>query len=104
MPFTQISTLPQQEIFPGISARVLHTQHVTLAYVTIQAGTLLPEHAHPQEQVCNVLQGQLELTIEGDSRVLEPGIAATIAPNLRHSGRALTDCLVLDIFHPHRTY
>lgn len=104
MNFTHLSSLPEQEIFPGISARVLHTEHVTVAYVTIQAGTLLPEHAHPQEQVCNVLRGQLEMTIEGESQVLEPGIAATIAPNLRHSGRALTDCLVLDIFHPHRTY
>jgi quercetin dioxygenase-like cupin family protein len=104
MNFTHLSSLPEQEIFPGISARVLHTEHVTVAYVTIQAVTLLPEHAHPQEQVCNVLRGQLEMTIEGDSQVLAPGITATIAPNLRHSGRALTDCLVLDIFHPHRTY
>jgi hypothetical protein len=36
--------------------------------------------------------------------VLEPGITAIIGPNLRHSGRALTDCLVRVSFHPHRTY
>lgn len=104
MNFTQVSALPEKEIFPGISARVIRTEQLTIAYVTIKAGTLLPEHAHPQEQVCNVLQGQLEMTIEGESRVLEPGITATIAPNKRHSGRALSDCLVLDIFHPHRVY
>jgi quercetin dioxygenase-like cupin family protein len=104
MNYTQIASLPEKEIFPGITARVINTDQLTVAYVTIKAGTLLPEHAHPQEQVCNVLQGQLEMTIEGDTRVLEPGITATIAPDLRHSGRALTDCLVMDIFHPHRTY
>jgi len=101
-----LNTIPDQEIFPGFIAKVIHTpsQNLTLVYVRVQAGTLLPEHAHPQEQVTNVLSGQLEITIAGETQILEPGKIGTIAPNAVHHAKALTDCYILDVFHPMRSY
>ncbi len=106
MSFITLASIPDKEIFPGFSAKIIHTptNTLTLVYVTVKAGTSLPEHTHPQEQVTNVLSGQLEITVAGETQVLEPGIVGTIAPNLPHSGKALSDCYILDVFHPLRAY
>jgi quercetin dioxygenase-like cupin family protein len=99
-----LNDIPEREIFPGFTARILQVEHMTLVYVKVKAGTPLPEHEHPQEQVSNVLEGQLELTIGGETKTYSPGLVAAIPPNVVHSGWALTDCYILDVFHPHRTY
>lgn len=106
MAFISLNSIPDNEIFPGFSAKIIHseTENLTLVYVTVKAGTELPAHAHPQEQITNVLTGQLEITVGGNTEVLQPGIIGTIPPNVVHSGRALTDCFILDVFHPMRTY
>jgi quercetin dioxygenase-like cupin family protein len=75
---------------------------MSLAYLTIEAGAPLPEHTHPHEQVTNVIEGQLELTIAGETSVLTPGKVAVIPPNMPHSGRALTPCRAIDVFYPVR--
>jgi quercetin dioxygenase-like cupin family protein len=40
--------------------------------------------------------------LEGERRVLRPGMAARIPPNAQHGGRAKTACRLLDVFHPVR--
>jgi quercetin dioxygenase-like cupin family protein len=42
------------------------------------------------------------LIVEGEIKILEPGIIAVIPPNIPHGGRALTDCELLDVFMPER--
>ena len=102
--YLQLDAIPEKEIFPGFTARIINTENITLVYVRVKAGTLLPKHVHPQEQITNLLEGQLELIVGGETFMLEPGKVGTIPPNVPHSGRALTDCYILDVFHPHRSY
>lgn len=102
MAFIHLDDLPSREMVPGFSARFVHTASMTLSYWTVGKGAALPEHAHPHEQATNVIQGVFELAIEGESRVLEPGMVALIAPNAKHSGKAITDCKLLDVFWPVR--
>lgn len=102
MPVIHTSELPAKEIAPGFSARFIHTPNQTIAYVHIKAGSILPEHEHPHEQVTHVLEGQLQLTINGEVSVIEPGVVAVIPGNIRHSGLALSDCVALDVFYPVR--
>jgi len=40
--------------------------------------------------------------MERESRVLDPGVVAVIPPNVRHSGKALTACRLIGVFHPGR--
>ena len=89
-------------LFPGCEAKLIHTDGMTLSYVQIEAGTDLPEHDHPNEQVVNVLSGELELTVEGEPHLLKPGVIFVLPPNVRHSGVARTQCEVLDVFCPPR--
>jgi quercetin dioxygenase-like cupin family protein len=81
---------------------MIHTDAMTLAYVDVDEGADLPEHAHVHEQVLNMLEGRFELTVEGNPHILEAGDVFAIPSNAPHSGRALTKCRILDVFHPVR--
>jgi quercetin dioxygenase-like cupin family protein len=104
MSFLHLDDLSVTEPVPGYRLRVIHTANLTFASWTIRAGAALPAHRHPQEQVANVLEGQFELTVEGEARTVGPGAVAVIPPNAEHSGRAITDCRILDVFHPVRMF
>ena len=102
MVFQDLKDIKEREIVPGYRARFLHSKHMTLAYWDVDPGAALPEHSHPHEQISNVLEGQFELTVAGESRILEPGQVAVIPSDVPHSGRAITVCRLLDAFHPCR--
>ncbi|HDD55521.1 MAG TPA: cupin domain-containing protein [Chloroflexi bacterium] len=102
MVFQDLDDIQEREIVPGYRARFVHAEKMTLAYWEVEAGAALPEHSHPHEQIANVLEGEFELTVNGESRVLVPGQVAVIPGNVPHSGRAVTDCRLLDAFQPAR--
>ena len=102
MGFLKLKDLEEREIVPGYRAVFVHSENMTLAYWDVDPGASLPEHSHPHEQIANVLEGQFELTVDGEPRILEPGMVAVIPGGVPHSGKALTPCRLLDAFHPAR--
>ncbi len=97
-----LEMVEDRELVPGYRARFVHSDNVTLAYWTIRAQAALPEHAHPHEQVVNLMEGEFSLTVGTETAKLGPGRVVVIPPHARHSGRALTDCRILDVFYPIR--
>ncbi len=97
-----LDQLQARELAPGFHARLLHTDRVTIARVEIDAGSALPEHAHPHEQVTMLLEGDFELTVGGTPHRLAPGASFVIPGGVRHSARAFTRCRVIDVFQPAR--
>jgi len=102
MPFLSVRELPVQEPVPGFHLRFVHSETMTIAFWDIDAGALMPEHSHPHEQVAVVVEGELELTVDGETRVVRAGDAAVIPSGVVHSGRALSHCRIHDAFHPTR--
>jgi unsaturated pyranuronate lyase len=102
MPFINIESLNEKEVFPGYRGRAIHTGTTTYMFWKVDAGAAVPEHSHMQEQFANVLQGVFELTVDGQTALLEPGKVAVIPPHVKHSGRAITYCELLDVFVPER--
>ncbi len=98
----RIQDLDVREIFPGVRARIVHTERTSQSWVELEAGATFPEHHHPHEQTVNVLDGRLEITVNGATQVLSPGETLVIPPDANHSGRALERCRVLDVFSPAR--
>ncbi|KYK32879.1 MAG: cupin [Theionarchaea archaeon DG-70] len=98
----KLNGITAKEIIPGFHGRFVHSPHMTLAHWNIKAGSPLPEHSHPHEQITTVLEGTLELTTEGKTHVLTPGSVAVIPSDVPHSGKAVTDCRVIDVFYPRR--
>jgi len=97
-----ISEIPQRELVQGIKGRYFHTNSTTVGFIDIDKGAILPAHSHIHEQTTQILEGQLEMTIDGVTQVLEPGIITLIPSNVVHGAKALTDCKVVDIFSPVR--
>lgn len=102
MPLYRIDDLDTRELFPGFTARLVHTPRTSYSFVAATAGSMFPEHQHPHEQVVMVLDGELELVVSGEPHRLTPGTAFVIPPEMPHSGRAVTSCRVLDVFAPTR--
>lgn len=103
MPFINLNDIRDRELLPGFSVKFIHAEKMTLAYWQIKAGSVLPEHSHPHEQVAaQVMSGEFELTLEGESKVMKAGDIAVIPSNAVHSGKAITDCQLLDAFSPVR--
>ncbi len=97
-----ISTIPPFEISRGFNARFIHTDSMTLAFVEVEEGAELPEHAHVHEQVTTLLEGRFDLVVNGEINRLEPGDVCVIPSNMPHSGKAHTRCRLMDVFHPVR--
>lgn len=100
--FASLEVLPSREVYPGFRARFVHSANHTLAFWVIDKGASFPEHNHVYEQTSIVTRGEFELEVEGKTEVLTPGKIAVIAPHKKHSGIALTDCEITDIFYPVR--
>jgi quercetin dioxygenase-like cupin family protein len=103
MAFLRLDEINPKEIVPGFYGRFIHSANMTIAYWDIRQGSSIPVHHHVHEMVVNVIEGKLELTIGEETRILEPGMPAIIPSNVPHTARALTDCRVIDVFHPQRT-
>jgi len=102
MPFFAPTDLARKEPMPGFVGRFATGVTMTSATWAVEAGAVLPEHAHPHEQVAHVLDGEFEMTIGGETRRMGPGAVAFVPPNVAHSGRAITACRIVDVFHPVR--
>jgi quercetin dioxygenase-like cupin family protein len=102
MPKIDLDTIQEKEIVPGYHAKMVHSDNMTLAYWRIEAGSALPQHSHVHEQVTNLLEGEFELVVAGETMALTPGKVVVIGSNVPHSGKAITDCRILDVFQPVR--
>jgi quercetin dioxygenase-like cupin family protein len=102
MAFINLEDIEEREIVPGYHARFVHAENMTLAYWRIEAGAALPSHAHPHEQVTRVSEGEFELTVDGETRILNSGQVALIPGNASHGGKAVSDCRITDVFFPVR--
>ena len=97
-----LDQITPREIIKGFHVKFIHTEHVTIGFVAIVSGSVLPEHQHMHEQTTTVLEGKLELTVGGQVHLLEAGQAVVIPSNVRHSALAHTDCKAMDVFSPVR--
>lgn len=102
MPFIDAADMKTAEPLPGWKGRFWRSEAMSFAHYTVDAGSSIHEHHHPNEEVWTVIDGQLEVTIDGITRVAGPGSVAVVPPNSLHSVRALTDGTAIVANHPVR--
>jgi quercetin dioxygenase-like cupin family protein len=102
MSLVEIAGLPEIERLPGWRGRFFHSEHMTVAHYDFARDASIHEHFHPQEEIYHVLEGELELIVEGVAHMARPGFAVIVPGNARHSARALTDGHVLIVDSPRR--
>jgi quercetin dioxygenase-like cupin family protein len=87
----------------GIRRRTLAAgEQMMQMLVMLDAGSHLPEHQHPHEQVTHVLRGRLRLSMAGSVREIAAGQSICLPGGTPHAADALEDTLVVDTFSPPR--
>ncbi len=102
MSYIDLDQQEEKELVPGFFVKFVHTGNMTFAYWRIEEGAELPLHSHHHEQVANLIEGKMEFNLDGEIKVLSPSTPVVIPPNVPHSGKALTPCRIIDVFHPAR--
>jgi quercetin dioxygenase-like cupin family protein len=97
-----IKDIPVKLLVNGIAGHYVHGDQMTLGYIEIEAGAILPEHHHVHEQITYILEGQLDMVIGGKPCPLKAGMYYVIPSNVPHSAVARVNCKVIDVFNPVR--
>jgi quercetin dioxygenase-like cupin family protein len=102
LPIVDTRSLKVIERLPGWRGRYFHTATMTFAHYDFDRDATIHEHFHAAEEVYEVLEGELEITIDGVAHVARPGVVAVVPANTRHAVTALTDGRLIVIDHPAR--
>ena len=102
MPFINYNTLPHLRLMDNIHGAFVHSDKLTVGYITLEAGARLPSHAHLHEQWSHLVEGELEFELDGEKQILTRGMSVYIPSDVSHSASALTKCVVIDTFLPVR--
>jgi mannose-6-phosphate isomerase-like protein (cupin superfamily) len=103
MPFIEPADMLLGRPLPGWTGRFFHSAHMTFACWDI-AGDAAPlhEHHHDNEEVWNIVDGELALIIDGVERIVGRGMAAVVPPNTPHAVRPLGAARAIVVDHPVR--
>jgi len=94
---------PWIQICPGIKRQTLasgNTMYQMLA--TLEAGSKMPAHQHPQEQIVHILSGHMKLIVDGTPHDMKTGDSFYLAGNVPHGVETLEETRVVDTFSPPR--
>jgi quercetin dioxygenase-like cupin family protein len=102
VPFIDTSTLSVVERKPGWYGRYFESPSMTFAHYEFTEGSTIHEHSHPQEEVWQVIEGELEIEVGGEVRIAGPGVAAIVPPNVRHAVKARANGRAIVVDYPLR--
>jgi quercetin dioxygenase-like cupin family protein len=102
MPFVNTNNLKVVERLPGWYGRYFHSASMTFAHYDFKRGASIHEHSHPEEEVYEVIEGELEMTIDGATQIARAGLVAIVPSDARHSVKALTDGRAIIVDYPAR--
>jgi quercetin dioxygenase-like cupin family protein len=94
---------PWITLCPGIKRQTKasgKTMYQMLA--TLEAGSKMPAHQHPQEQIVHILSGRMKLIVDGNPQEMKTGDSFYLASNIPHGVETMEETRVLDTFSPPR--
>lgn len=103
--FYRWEEMPRERVSETLDRRLITADRMMLAHVYLKKGTIVPRHAHENEQITYILEGGLRFWIgEDESEVIEvrSGEVLHIPSMVQHKAEALEDTLDVDIFSPPR--
>lgn len=101
--FVDKTDCKRRVIFPGVEIFTSHTDRLMLSWVEFQPHAVVANHCHPHDQMGLLVAGELEFTIGGQRRTLQPGQMWRIPGGVEHKAVAgPAGATALDVFHPVR--
>jgi len=100
MSFVDTNALPVFERLPGWRGRYFDSPNMTFAHYEFDAGASIHEHFHEQEEFWQVIEGDIEITIDGARHRAYAATAGIVLSNQPHSVKAITNGRAIVIDHP----
>ena len=101
--FGDIAASGPIRIWDGVLARTIEGRQLSAAIVELDAGSVVREHRHENEQLGFVVSGSVTFRIGDETRELGPGGTWRIPANVPHEVHAGRDgAVVVDVFAPAR--
>lgn len=99
-----VDQVPATSFAPGLDLRQFGGEGVSVNFVEMKAGVVVPRHAHRHEQITYVLSGALSTTVDDDPTPLrvDSGQLAYVPGDIPHATTAVEDATFIEVFAPRR--
>lgn len=101
--FVKVEAIEPVSLLPGLDFHPVLGEDTMVNFVRFAPHTEAPRHAHAEEQIVVVLEGEFEFELDGEVRTMRPGDVAVVpswVPHGAHTGDA--PCYEADVFNPPR--
>jgi quercetin dioxygenase-like cupin family protein len=94
---------PWIEISPGIKRQTVTSgKSMYQMLATLEPGSKMAAHQHPQEQIVHVLSGRMKLIVDGTPHEMVAGDSFYVGSKVSHAVETMEQTRVLDTFSPPR--
>jgi len=100
-----ITALPEADMpFTGVRAWIVQGEKHQLIFFEMQPTAIVPEHSHAYPQWGMVIEGKMNLTISGKTRLCQKGDEYLIPVDAKHSATFQVKTRVMDLFSEKARY
>lgn len=101
--FSGVADRPFKELTRGVRTRTFWADNMLVSLLEFSPHSVVPLHSHREEQVGIVLEGELYMTIDGETRLMKAGELYMIPGDVEHGGMTTDNpAKVCDVFSPIR--
>jgi quercetin dioxygenase-like cupin family protein len=101
--FVDVSQITPIEFVPGLEFRPVLGEQTMVNFVHFAPYTEAPRHAHQEEQIVIVLEGEFDFEVDGDLRTMRRGDVIVVPSWVPHRANTNdSECLEVDVFNPPR--
>lgn len=102
--FNLSKELTWEDLGEGIKRQIMgYDGQIMMVKVQFEKGAIGYIHNHFQSQTAYVVRGKIEITINGEKKILEEGDGFYVEPDVPHGAVCLESGSLIDVFSPMRT-
>lgn len=101
MNFFKELDLKAKQIIEGITLRAVSGDKTMMTSFEFEPNAIIPSHKHLHEQLTYIIAGEMEFTVEGETKILKAGDGVVILSNQEHSAKILDRATkAVDVWYP----
>ncbi|MCL2650944.1 MAG: cupin domain-containing protein [Candidatus Azobacteroides sp.] len=79
-----------------------YDKDIMMVKAIFEKGAIGAQHVHIHTQTTYVASGKFEMTIDGETKIIQTGDGYYVAPNALHGCKCLEPGILIDVFSPVR--